>query len=159
MQSVMFAGALGAAGGLLLELAELGRFLGKNGHLPWSRRGRRRVVRVEGALRRWESSNVYMFAVAMRMLVGAGVAALVSLAGPLNPLAAVVTGVGAYSVIDGWANGTDVKTGTGPPDKGSKSSIAPRGRRSAKSTNSNGPQSRATPEADSGEQDTLEETV
>jgi hypothetical protein len=108
---------LGLCGGLLYEFVELARFLKARGHFPWSPRRKPRVVRVDGVLRRYETSSVYIAAVAIRALVGAGVAAALSTAGDLNPLAALVAGTGAYSIIDRWAGGTAVHDGRadGPP--------------------------------------------
>jgi hypothetical protein len=156
MQSVLVAGLLGAVGGLLLELVELGRFIKRYGHLPWSRRSRPRVVRVDGVLRRWESPGIYLLAVGIRILVGAALAAGLSLAGALNPLAAIVAGVGAYSVVDRWASGADVNTGVVPsPDKVPKSVDS----KSVKSTNTIGSPSSAAAESITAEQKALEETV
>jgi len=105
------AALLGACGGVLYELVELARFLKAKGHFPWSRRGHHRVVRVQGELRRYESSLVYFTAVALRGVVGAAVAAGLSMAGELNLLAALVAGTGAYSIVDRWAAGTPVNDG------------------------------------------------
>jgi hypothetical protein len=112
----LVAALLGACGGVLYELVELARFLKVRGHFPWSRRGRRSVVRVHDELRRYESPFVYFVAVAIRGVVGAVVAAGLYTAGPLSPLAALVAGTGAYSVIDRWAASTPVNDGKiGPP--------------------------------------------
>jgi hypothetical protein len=86
MHPVLMAGLLGAGGGLLLELVELARFLKRHGHLPWSAGRRLRAVVVDGVVRRYESGFVYLLAVVVRMVVGGGVAAALSLAGPLNAL-------------------------------------------------------------------------
>jgi hypothetical protein len=107
----LMAGLLGACGGVLNELVELARFLKAKGHFPWSRRGRHKVVRVHGELRRYESFSVYFLAVAIRAVVGAAVAAGLSTAGALNPLAALVAGAGAYSIVDRWAASTTVDDG------------------------------------------------
>lgn len=111
VSEALLAALLGACGGVLYELVELARFLRVRGHFPWSRRGRKVAVRVKGELRRYESSFVYLAAVAIRAAVGASVAAALSTAGPLSPLAAVVAGTGAYSVIDRWAASTAVNDG------------------------------------------------
>jgi len=108
-------GLLGACGGVLNELVELARFLKARGHFPWSRRGRHKVVRVHGELRRYESFSVYFLAVAIRAVVGAAVAAGLSTAGALNPLAALVAGAGAYSIVDRWAASTPVNDGKTEP--------------------------------------------
>ena len=105
------AALLGACGGLLNELVELARFLKAKGHFPWSRRGRHKPVVLHGELRRYESVSVYFWAVAIRGVVGAAVAAALSMAGALNPLAAMVAGAGAYSIIDRWAASTAVNDG------------------------------------------------
>jgi hypothetical protein len=105
------AALLGACGGVLYELVELARFLKVRGHFPWSSRGRHRVVRVKGELRRYESGFVYLAAVVLRGVVGAAVAGGLSTAGPLSPLAALVAGIGAYSIIDRWAASTAVADG------------------------------------------------
>ena len=109
------AALLGACGGVLYELVELARFLKAKGHFPWSPRGRHRVVRVQGELRRYESSLVYLTAVVLRGVVGAAVAAGLSAAGPMNALAALVAGTGAYSIVDSWAAGTPVNDGKTAP--------------------------------------------
>jgi hypothetical protein len=85
----LVAGLLGFCGGVLYELVELARFLKAKGHFPWSPRGRRRVVRIHGELRRYESFLVYFTAVAIRGVVGGIVAAGLSLAGPMSLLAAL----------------------------------------------------------------------
>jgi hypothetical protein len=50
-------------------------------------------------------------AVAIRAVVGGAVAAGLSTAGALNPLAALVAGAGAYSIVDRWAASTAVNDG------------------------------------------------
>jgi hypothetical protein len=106
------AGLLGACGGVLNELVELARFLKAKGHFPWLARGRRhRVVIVHGELRRYESISVFLTAVAIRAVVGAAVAVGLSMAGALSPLAALVAGAGAYSIVDRWADSTAVNDG------------------------------------------------
>jgi hypothetical protein len=111
MEEAFRAALLGACGGLLYELVELARFLKARGHFPWSRRGRPRVIRVDGVLRRYESFSVYFVAVVIRAAVGAAVAAVLSTAGDLSALAALVAGTGSYSVIDRWAASTPVNDG------------------------------------------------
>ncbi len=110
MEALM-AALLGACGGVLNELVELARFLKARGHFPWSRRGHPKVVRVRGELRRYETSFVYLVSVAIRAVVGGAVAAGLALAGELSPLAALVAGVGAYSIVDRWAASTPVNDG------------------------------------------------
>jgi hypothetical protein len=156
MQSVLLAGLLGAVGGLLLELVELGRFIKKYGHVPWSRRSNPRVVRVDGELRRWESQGTYLFAVVIRMVVGAVVAAGLSLAGPLSPVAAMVSGVGAYSVIDRWASGADVNIGAGPPAQIPNTTEKSK---SVKSPNTQREPSAPTAKSDPAKHTAVEETV
>jgi len=109
--AALMAGLLGVCGGVLNELVELARFLKAQGHFPWSRHGRHRVVRVHGELRRYESFSVYFVAVAIRGVVGGGVAVGLSMAGNLSPLAALVAGAGAYSIVDRWAASTPVNDG------------------------------------------------
>jgi hypothetical protein len=155
MQSVLLAGLMGAVGGLLLELVELGRFIKKYGHVPWSRGSNPRVVRVDGELRRWESQGIYLFAVVIRVVVGGIVAAGLSLAGPLSPLAAMVSGVGAYSVIDRWASGADVNIGAGPPAQTNSTDMS----KSVKSTNTQSQLSRPAAKSDIAQHGTVEETV
>ena len=104
---------LGGCGGVLYELVELARFLRARGHFPWSPRRRPRVVKVAGVLRRYETFAVFLSAVLIRVVVGAGVAAVLRAAGPANPLSALVAGIAGYSVIDRWANGTSVHDGQG----------------------------------------------
>jgi len=115
------AALLGACGGVLNELVELARFLKAHGHFPWSPRGRRKVVRVHGELRRYESSSIYFVAVAIRGAVGAAVAAVLSTTGEgvLPPLAALVAGAGAYSIFDRWAASTPVNDGKTEPSASS----------------------------------------
>jgi hypothetical protein len=106
------AGLLGACGGVLNELVELGRFLKAKGDFPWLPRGRRhQVVLVDGEFRRYESISVFLTAVAIRAVVGAAVAVGLSMAGALSPLAALVAGAGAYSIVDRWAGSTTVNDG------------------------------------------------
>jgi small-conductance mechanosensitive channel len=111
VEALAAAALLGACGGLLNEFVELARFLKAKGHFPWSRRGRHKVVRVQGELRRYESAVVYFTAVGIRGVVGAAVAAVLSQAGGVSPLAAIVAGAGAYSLIDRWAASTPVSDG------------------------------------------------
>lgn len=105
------AALLGACGGVLNELVELARFLKARGHFPWSPHGHPRVVRVRGELRRYESSFVYLSSVAIRGVVGGAVAAGLTMAGELSPLAALIAGAGAYSIVDRWAASTPVNDG------------------------------------------------
>jgi hypothetical protein len=119
MSQALLAALLGACGGVLYELVELARFLKLKGHFPWSPRGHQRVVKVRGEIRRYESSAVYLAAVVIRGAVGAAVAAGLSTAGELSRLAALVAGIGAYSVIDRWAASAPVHDGAAigsPPD-------------------------------------------
>jgi hypothetical protein len=153
MPNLLIAGILGAVGGLLLELVELATFLRRQGHPPWSSRQRPGVVRRDGVLLRWESPRLYSLAIAIRMIVGAAVAAGLSLAGPLNPLAAVVAGVGAYSVIDRWANGADVNTGDLVGTKAPRSIV---GDKSARSRRSNGHKPAAKPDTNQQQEDLAE---
>ena len=111
MVEALVAALMGACGGVLIELVELARFLKAKGHFPWSPRGRHRVVRVHGELRRYESAAVYFSAVAISGVVGAAVAGGLSMAGDLSPLAALVAGAGAYSIVDRWAASTTVNDG------------------------------------------------
>lgn len=115
MADSLLACLLGLAGGLLYELVELAKFLRTYGHFPWSPRRKPRVVRVKGTLRRFETFQVYVIAVLIRGLVGAGVAAALTLAGDLNALSALITGTGSYSIIDRWAGSTAVHDGRPEP--------------------------------------------
>jgi hypothetical protein len=69
------------------------------------------VVIVHGELRRYESIFVFLTAVAIRAVVGAAVAVGLSMAGALSPLAALVAGAGAYSIVDRWADSKAVNDG------------------------------------------------
>jgi hypothetical protein len=110
-EAALVAALLGGCGGVLNELVELSRFVKAHGHYPWFRSGRHKAVRYRGELRRYESRSVYFLAVAIRGVVGAAVAAALSMAGALNPLAAIVAGAGAYSIVDRWADSTAVNDG------------------------------------------------
>jgi hypothetical protein len=111
MPELLAAAVLGACGGVLYELVELARFLKVRGHFPWSPRRRPRVVRVDGVLRRYETFPVFATAVAIRVVVGAAVAAALTLAGAVNLLGALVAGVAGYTIIDRWADGAQVHDG------------------------------------------------
>jgi hypothetical protein len=111
MEEAFRAALLGACGGLLYELVELARILKAQGHFPWSRRGHGRVVRRDGVLRRYQSFSVYFVTIVIRATVGAAVAAVLSTAGPLSALAAVIAGAGSYSVVDRWAFAIPVNDG------------------------------------------------
>ena len=104
-------GLSGAGGGALVELTELAAHLRRYGHFPWSPASAPRIVRVDGVLRRYESPKVYAVAVAIRLLVGGGVSAVIALGGPTSGFSAVVTGAGAYVIVDRWANAKDTRGG------------------------------------------------
>lgn len=103
------AAALGALGGLLVELAFTSRFINTYRRVPWSRKGKPATVRTgDGKVSVFETLGTYIFAVVVRMLLGAGVSAVLLLSGPLSLFSAAVGGMAAYALVDQYASGAEL---------------------------------------------------
>lgn len=112
--ALLWAVVLGALGGLFVEFGELYLFLKRNGHRPWSSREHPRVVKRGGELRRFESVWIYLFAVVIRVLLGAMAAGALRATGSMTAITALASGVGSYAVLDRLANLAVVHDGTSP---------------------------------------------
>lgn len=114
MTSELGAAVLGAGGGLFVELVYTRQFLKENGHIPWSRKGKKRARVENGDVTVFEDISTYIFSVFIRVILGAGVAILLLWNGPLSRFAAATGGMAAYALIDQWAAGVALPDNRSP---------------------------------------------
>ncbi len=97
-----------------MELVYTRQFLKENGHIPWSRKGKKRARVENGDVTVFEDISTYIFSVFIRVILGAGVAILLLWNGPLSRFAAATGGMAAYALIDQWAAGVALPDNRSP---------------------------------------------